>query len=168
MTNNKARIRWAIDQLNANPDFNYSVAQLMPLVEKVDRLFAQHEESEVEKARIIEEMRLRQQALNDAGSKVAEEKVKVENAYDAYRTAQISLKNAQDIQDLARISEIETALQVAQAAYELASAEYNTTEKAYMDLLYASNAVLVSTEPENDHDPPSQEHETTLVESSGE
>jgi len=142
----KARVRYTADQLNSNPDFTLPMHEIMPLVEEVDALFAQQEAAAVEKASAIERYQSQADAIDAAREAMYAERANVEAAYDAYRTAQVALKQAEDVKEVTRITEATTAVQVAQASYELSGTEYFAAEKAYMDLVNAATPRNIAAE----------------------
>ena len=143
-TDKKDRIRYACEQLNANPNFTLSMTEIMPLVMEVDALFGKRDDAEAEKSAIVERLRAQADAIEKAEQKVAETKEAVATAFDAYFTAQGTLKDAQGVG--VGVTEAETAVQVAQAAYELSGAEHDSAEKEYDNLLKAASGVLVVAE----------------------
>ena len=131
-------IRWTVEQINANPNFTIAMADLMPLVVEIDSLFEKYVESDAEKAGIIERLRAQAEAIEKAEQRLSVADVEVGDAFDACLQAQATLREAREIGDPVPLADANTAAQVAQAAYELASVEYTDAEKAYTDLLNAA------------------------------
>ena len=152
-TDKKDRIRYACEQLNANPNFTLPMTEIMPLVMEVDALFGKREDAEAEKSAIVERLRAQADAIEKAEQKVAETKEAVATAFDAYFNAQGTLKDAQGVG--VGVTEAETATSVAQAAYELAGAEHDTAEKEYEGLL--GSVIVVKTKMEDDPLPKAEE-----------
>lgn len=144
----KDKIRFACESLNNNPNFSLPMTELMPLVVEVDALFASREDAEVEKSAIVERLRAQADRIEKAEQKVGETKEAVATAFDAYFSAQNTLKMAKDTG--IGVADAETAASVAQAGYELAGAEHDTAEKEYTGLLHEAGGVSVSTESEGE------------------
>lgn len=162
--NNKARIRYTVEQISANPNFTIAMADLMPLVVEIDSLFEKYVESDAEKAGIVERLRAQAEAIEKAEQRLSLADVEVSNAFDACLQALRTLREGREIDDPRQIADANTAAQVAHAAYELASIEYTEAEKAYTDLLNAANPMLVSTEAEGEPLPEiTEQNETTTL-----